>query len=181
VIEFLALLTVAAQAAVVAVLASALVQWVTPRRPLDALTRAVGRDALRIAWLVAAVAMAGSLYMSEARHFQPCPLCWYQRIAMYSLAVILLVAALREDRRIGWYAFPLAALGTAVSAYHYQLERFPDQDTIACSTDVPCTTIWFEQFGYITLPLMALSAFALVAAAVWLGGRYRGQGIANEA
>ncbi|MCZ4496911.1 MAG: disulfide oxidoreductase [Thermoleophilia bacterium] len=180
-IELLAVLTVVAQAAVAVTLGCWLVQRLSTRRPLDALTALVHRDALRLAALVAIVAMAGSLYMSEVRHFQPCPLCWYQRIAMYPLALVLLVAALRDDRRVGWYALPLAVVGIAVGSYHYQLERFPDQEAIACSSSVPCTTIWFEQFGYITIPMMALSAFALVATLVWLGGSDHGQGSTNEA
>jgi disulfide bond formation protein DsbB len=181
VIELLAVCTVLAQVAVVVTIACWLVQRLSARRPLDALTRLVQRDALRLAWLTAAVATAGSLYMSEMRDFQPCPLCWYQRIAMYPLALILLVAAVRDDRRVGWYALPLTLVGGGIAAYHYQLERFPDQETLACSTSVPCTTIWFEQFGYITLPMMALSAFALIASLIWLGGRTHGQGITNEA
>lgn len=180
-IELLTLLTVAAQL----VVASTAVGWLLARvagreRTLDALTRWLGGDALRLAWLVAAVAMAGSLYLSEVRHFPPCTLCWYQRIAMYPLVVVLGVAVLRRDLGGRWYALPLALVGAAISAYHYQLERFPDQEQMACATAVPCTTIWFEQLGYITIPMMALSAFALIAVILTLGGRH-GQGLANEA
>ncbi len=140
----------------------------------------IAADWLKLAWLVAAVATLGSLYMSEVRHFQPCPLCWYQRIAMYPLVVILGIAVLRRDHAVGRYVLPLSLIGAAIGLYHYQLERFPEQDAIACSTAVPCTTIWFEQLGYITIPMMAMSAFLLIATIVTLGGRH-GQGIADEA
>ena len=179
-IPLLATLAVAAQIFVVVVVAAAVVQRYSARRPFDAIVSLLGRDALRVAALVALVATAGSLYFSEVRHFMPCVLCWYQRIAMYPLVVVLGVAALVDDRRVGRYALPLAALGAAVGIYHYQLERFPDQEPISCSSAVPCTTIWFEQFGYITMPMLALSAFALIATLVWIGGRH-GQGITNEA
>ena len=71
--------------------------------------------------------MAGSLYFSEVAHFVPCRLCWYQRIAMYPLVLLLGIATLRRDVGIRLYAIPLAAIGAAVSIYHVQLERFPDQ------------------------------------------------------
>ncbi len=181
-IEFLAFLTVVAQLAVLVVVISWGVQKASAgaRRPLDAIARVIAPDALKLAWLVAAIATLGSLYMSEMRNFQPCPLCWYQRIAMYPLVVLLGVAVLRGDRDVRWYVLPQALIGAAISVYHYQLERFPDQEKIACSTDIPCTTIWFEQFGYITIPMMALSAFLLIAVITTLGARH-GQGIAREA
>lgn len=179
-IPLLASLAVAAQAFVAAVLVAALVQRVGSRRPFDALVALLGRDAVRVAALVALVATAGSLYFSEVRHFQPCVLCWYQRIAMYPLVLLLGVAALVDDRRIGRYVLPLAGIGAAIGIYHYQLERFPDQESISCSSAVPCTTIWFEEFGYITMPMLALSAFALIATLVWIGGRH-GQGVTDEA
>jgi disulfide bond formation protein DsbB len=179
-IELLAMLTVVAQGAVVVVAVS----WIAARfgrtRPLDALTSLLGPDSLKLAWLVAAVATLGSLYMSEVRHFQPCPLCWYQRIAMYPLVVVLGIAVLRRDAAIRAYVLPVVAIGAAIGAYHYQLERFPHQEAIACSTTIPCTTIWFEQLGYITIPMMAMSAFALIGVILAVGGRH-GQGISNEA
>jgi disulfide bond formation protein DsbB len=172
-IGFLAVLTIVAQVLVAAWLVLRLIELVGgTRRPLDAIARAIGPDSLKIAWLVAATAMAGSLYLSEVRHFPPCVLCWYQRIAMYPLVLVLGIAAVRRDPAVRIYAIPLALIGLGISAYHYQLERFPDQETIACTTSVPCTTIWFEQFGYITTPLMALSAFALICVVLTLGGRH---------
>ena len=81
--------------------------------------------------------MTGSLYFSEVAHFVPCRLCWYQRIAMYPLVLLLGIATLRRDRGIRLYAIPLAAIGAAVSIYHVQLERFPDQASF-CSLEAPC-------------------------------------------
>lgn len=175
----LAVLAVIAQVFVVGSLVAWLVQRVGRVRSFDALVGLVGADSLRLASLVSVVATIGSLYFSEVRHFTPCVLCWYQRIGMYPLAVMLPIAAFRNDRAVGRYALPLSVIGGAVSIYHYQLERFPDQESISCSSEVPCTTIWFEQFGYITLPMLALSAFALIATLIWIGGRH-GQGFPNE-
>lgn len=170
-IGLLAILTLVANAAVVVLVVGA---RSTRLRAL------VAGDALRLAWLVALVATAGSLFFSEVRHFEPCPLCWYQRIAMYPLVVVLGVAALRGDRAIRITVLPLAAIGALVSAYHYQLERFPHQEALACTSSVPCTTIWFEQLGFITIPYMALSAFALIAALLAIGGGHHGQGSTDQ-
>jgi disulfide bond formation protein DsbB len=130
-----------------------------PHRVLDA----VGPAALVVAVTVAVVAMLGSLYYSEVADFPPCRLCWYQRIAMYPLAVILPIAAWRRDHQVRWYALPLAVAGGAVSIYHVAVERFPSLESGACEVTNPCSTIWVETFGYLTIPTMALSAFALVA------------------
>lgn len=116
-------------------------------------------------WLMFAVtggAMAGSLYFSEVVHYNPCKLCWYQRIVMYSIAVIFLVAAIRKDKAIARYSIVLASIGFVISTYHYLLEWFPTMESNVCSVDVPCTTIWFREFGFVTLCFMAASAFIFV-------------------
>lgn len=124
---------------------------------------------LALAAVVALVATLGSLYLSEVADFPPCQLCWYQRIAMYPLPVILGIAAWRRDFGIRPYAMALAAIGGAISIYHYQLERFPDQGSLSCSVDVPCTTVWIWRFHYISIPFMALSGFALIVTLLLLG------------
>ena len=111
--------------------------------------------------LVAGAAMAGSLWFSEVAGYVPCTLCWYQRIAMYSLAIIGVVAVIRKERPTA-YIVTLASIGLLVSIYHYLLERFPSLDAGACSTTLPCEYIWFERFGFITLPFMALTGFLAI-------------------
>ena len=118
--------------------------------------------ALTAAWGVALLATAGSLYFSEVANYLPCTLCWYQRIAMYPLVLVLGIAVLRRDTAVRIYAIPVAAVGAAISAYHYLLEWFPQIDTGACSAVIPCTQVWFREFGFISLPLLALIAFGLV-------------------
>jgi disulfide bond formation protein DsbB len=124
--------------------------------------RAVSSVALPLAWLVAAGATVGSLYFSEVANYTPCRLCWYQRIAMYPLAVILLVAMLRRDRAVKWYAVPVAAIGAAVSAYHYLIEWKPSFDSGSCEVTVPCTIPWFRELGFVTLAFMAFAGFAAI-------------------
>lgn len=110
---------------------------------------------------VTVTATAGSLYFSEIAHYVPCTLCWYQRTAMYPLAVVAVTATIRRETPTA-YLVTLAAIGVPISAYHWLLERFPNLDTGACSTEMPCTLVWFEELGFVTLPFMALTAFVAV-------------------
>jgi disulfide bond formation protein DsbB len=124
--------------------------------------------ALPLAFVVPAFAMFGSLWFSEVGNYNPCKLCWYQRACMYPLAVILLVALVRKNKvaarqEVTVYAVPLAVLGSVISLYHYLLEWNPTWETNVCAIDVPCTTIWFRQFGFVSLPFMALCGFVSVA------------------
>ncbi|MEO5975412.1 MAG: disulfide oxidoreductase [Ilumatobacteraceae bacterium] len=115
-----------------------------------------------LAAAIATTCMLGSLYFSEIVNYVPCRLCWYQRIMMYPLAVILIVAAIRRDSKIGWYAVPLATIGGTISTYHWLLERFPNLDSGACEVTVPCEFVWFENFGFVTLPFMAFTGFLAI-------------------
>ena len=112
--------------------------------------------------LVTSVSMIGSLYFSEAVNYRPCVLCWYQRIAMYSLAIVLVLAAVRKDHSIRPYAMVLAGIGSVISAYHWLLERWPSIDTGTCSADAPCSVPYFEVFGFVSLAFMAFCAFVTV-------------------
>jgi disulfide bond formation protein DsbB len=169
-----ALLTALANLAVLAFVVLAIgARWSAGlARRRDAVWDRVAEMALPLAAIVAWVAMSGSLYYSEVARFIPCELCWYQRIAMYPLAIVLLVAAIRRDRSVRAYVLPLAAIGAVISAYHYQLERFPEQSALAsCSVEAPCTLVWVWEFHYISIPFMALSGFALIAALAWIAGQ----------
>jgi disulfide bond formation protein DsbB len=161
---FLALLAVAAEAAVAFRVTLGLVARASPhaarwRRAVDG---SIGPSALGLAFAVAAVATAGSLYFSEVAHFMPCKLCWYQRICMYPLVPVLGIAAWRRDRAIRPYAMTLAGIGALVATYHVLVERFPRLESSVCDPTNPCTLIWVRRFGYLTIPAMALSAFLLI-------------------
>ena len=124
--------------------------------------------ALPLAAAVAWVATAGSLYLSEVAGFVPCELCWYQRIAMYPLAVVLTVAALRRDREVWRTVSPLVAIGGAVSIWHIAIERNPGLGG-ACDPAAPCALKWVEEFGFLTLPTMALIGFVTIVVLALVG------------
>jgi disulfide bond formation protein DsbB len=161
---FLALLAVVAQIGVVL----ALVGWLG--RPVPVIARLgdeavamISPVALPLAWIVAAVSTGGSLWLSEGAGFPPCTLCWYQRIAMYPLVVILAVAVVTGDRLVRRYVLPITAIGSVISIYHLLVERFPSIETGSCDPTNPCSIIWVEHFGYVTIPAMALTGFLSVA------------------
>lgn len=129
--------------------------------------RFAGQAVELIGWggAVALVATLGSLFLSEVVGFTPCVLCWYQRIAMYPLAVILGIAALRSDIGVRRYVVPLLGVGAALSTYHYLMQHFPELSASSCSASAPCTAAWVWEFGFVSIPFMALACFATIA---WL-------------
>jgi Disulfide bond formation protein DsbB len=136
------------------------------------------RDGLRsqglaLAALVAGVATAGSLYLSEGGHLIPCRLCWYQRTMMYPLAVILIVAAVRRDWSIRPYAITLALIGASVSTWHVLIEWHPSlEGSSSCDPNNPCSALPLPRYlHYLSIPTMAGSAFLLVATVLWLAGK----------
>ncbi|MDI1241083.1 MAG: disulfide oxidoreductase [bacterium] len=117
------------------------------------------------AWLVALLATAGSLFFSEVMDLPPCILCWYQRIAIYPLIVIIGVGIVMRDARWKYYALPLALVGLAISVYHNLLYYHIIPESISpCKEGVSCTTVQIEWFGFITIPLMGLMSFVVVSA-----------------
>ena len=123
-----------------------------------------------VAWLVVLVAgasTAGSLVYSEVYGLEPCRLCWYQRIAMYPLALTGAVAALKADfAALRRYVVPPAAIGALIAAYHYFIQLYPTADTGACSAGVPCSAKYVDEFGFVSIPFMALAGFVLIVALV---------------
>ncbi|HQZ37051.1 MAG TPA: disulfide bond formation protein B [Ilumatobacteraceae bacterium] len=135
---------------------------------------------LPLAALVAVTATAGSLYFSEFNEqWTPCRWCWFQRIFMYSLAVVLTVAAIRRDRNVKWFAAPLAAIGICCSFWHILIEHRVVEESKACLSVQSCAAPWrvsFGTLGYnddgvfgwsglpVTLAVMAFCGFAAILA-----------------
>ena len=163
----LAALAVVVQAALVGLAVLGLAALVSPRARalLRELRATIAGTELWAGWAIALVATLGSLFFSEVSHFVPCRLCWFQRIAMYPLAVVLLVAALRRDfRGAPLYALPFPAAGAAISIWHIYIEINPDAEPSSCRIASPCSLKWIEELGYITLPVLALTAFGAILA-----------------
>jgi disulfide bond formation protein DsbB len=150
--------------AIVALLALSSLVSAPARRLLVELRDTMLGGELWAAWVVALAATLGSLYFSQIANFVPCELCWFQRIAMYPMAVILLIGALRRDVRIGvQYAFLFPIVGMMISTYHIYIEENPSAQPKACMVGgTTCATKWIDKFGYITIPVLAITAFAAI-------------------
>ncbi len=164
---FTALLSLLAGA--IAVVGALLLATPTGRHRL----RTLRTEAVRLSWTVAVVATAGSLWFSEVGGFVPCEYCWYQRILMYPLVVVLGVAtwvrgAGPEGQGVGflrWQALPFSVAGLVLSGYHVQLQWFPEQGS-SCDVKAPCTQQWVDEFGFVSIPVMAFLGFAAVTVLV---------------
>lgn len=119
------------------------------------------------AWLVSVVATLGSLYFSEIREFVPCELCWYQRILMYPLSLVLGIATFKNDLKIKGYVLPLAIIGLCISVFHYLEQKVPGFAEIKpCANGVPCSAEYINWLGFVTIPFLAGSAFILITVAM---------------
>jgi disulfide bond formation protein DsbB len=135
------------------------------RGPLRAIRRLLWGYELWAAFVVAAIATGGSLFFSEVAHFVPCELCWYQRICMYPLSILTLLLAYHGDHRAARYLLPLPIVGAGVSIYHLLIENKVIKEPAQCLISAPgsgCGTKWINEFGYITIPTLALTGFVLL-------------------
>ncbi len=117
------------------------------------------------ALLVASIATLGSLYYSEVAGYNPCKLCWYQRIFMYPQVLMFLIHTKIRDKTIYLYSLVLSAFGGLIAAYHYYIQVFPEHTPEGCSVvgyASSCSDNFLLHFGYISIPMMALTAFLLL-------------------
>ncbi|MCM3782206.1 disulfide oxidoreductase [Neobacillus mesonae] len=116
------------------------------------------------------IATFGSLYFSEIKGYTPCDLCWYQRIFMYPLTIILAIACYHRDSKVTRYVLPLSIIGGSISLFHILYQRFhtffEDHSIVACGP-TPCATNYFVWLGFITIPVMAFVAFILITLLLW--------------
>ncbi|HEV8248458.1 MAG TPA: disulfide bond formation protein B [Gaiellaceae bacterium] len=162
----LAVLGVAGQVLAGLLFVAGLLWLVGVRAPLRFARSAIWGYELWLVFLVAAIATGGSLFFSEVAGFVPCELCWYQRICMYPLSIITLLAALRNDHRVARYLIPLPVVGAVISIRHLLVENGVVEQSRACLISAPggCATKWISEFGYMTIPTLALTGFVLAFA-----------------
>ena len=133
----------------------------------------IKHNILYVSFLQALVATTSSLFFSEILHFTPCVLCWYQRICMYPLVIILAIGILKKDKLTSLYVLPLSLIGLVVSIYQNLLVFGIIPEAISpCSIGVSCTTKYFEYFGFITIPFLSLLSFVVIITCMLLYKRY---------
>ena len=115
------------------------------------------------AWLIAALGTLGALFMSEIMGFEPCVLCWWQRIFMFPLVLILALGLFPFDPKVVRYALPLALTGLLIAGFHVLLTMGIIPESLApCRQGIPCKAIQIEWFGFVTIPLLSFLAFLTV-------------------
>lgn len=130
------------------------------------------QSALFISWVIALIATLGSLYFSDIKGYIPCTLCWYQRICMYPLIIILGIGSFQNDFNVKKIALPLSLIGLCISTWHYLEQKVPGFAEIKpCTQGVPCSSEYINVFGFITIPFLAGSAFLLISVILLLGKR----------
>ncbi|MED2128475.1 disulfide oxidoreductase [Bacillus thuringiensis] len=107
------------------------------------------------AWTIAISAMLISLFFSEWMKLPPCDLCWYQRMVMYPLVLILGIGMYRKDPNVSTYAFPFACIGLMLSVYQITIQTFPASEMKICSVGVSCTEDYLNLFGFISIPMLS--------------------------
>lgn len=131
------------------------------------------RNAVLFSFIVALLATLGSLFYSDILGYEPCKLCWYQRILMYPQVFVLGLALWRKDKAVKSYSLLLAVIGGLIAGYHYLLQ-------IGVASGVPCGAVGYSvscsqrfvmEYGYITIPMMALTAFVMIILFSVLGFR----------
>ncbi len=119
---------------------------------------------LFICWLIASISALGSLFFSEIMKFAPCVLCWYQRICLFPLVLILSMGLFSFDKSIVRFAIPLALIGWFIAFYHNLLYSGIIPESIQpCSQGVSCTEDYINLFGIFTIPMLALISFSAIA------------------
>jgi disulfide bond formation protein DsbB len=127
---------------------------------------------LFLAWLIALLATAGALFLGEVMGKTPCVLCWYQRIAMFPLVVILGVSLLKSDGHGVGYALPLAWAGWGIALYHCLIFWGVVSETLSpCRQGVSCADADVQVAGVVPIPLLSLAAFSAVLALLWFAKR----------
>ncbi len=118
---------------------------------------------LFLAWVVAVVASLGSLFFSEIMQYPPCKLCWYQRISMYPLVVVLLVGLFPFEKSVIRFALPLTMIGALIAVFHNLLYyKIIPESKAPCEQGISCTSVHIEWLGFITIPFLSLTAFAMI-------------------
>ena len=120
-------------------------------------------NSLLFIWVVSLIATLGSLYFSEIRGYEPCKLCWYQRILMYPILLITTVAFIQKNARIAVTTAIFSCIGGAISLYHYGIQKleFLSNNEAFCGR-IPCSGQYINWLGFITIPFLAGTAFILI-------------------
>lgn len=113
--------------------------------------------------VISTISILGSLYFSEIVKFPPCSLCWYQRLFMYPIAIIVSVGLWKKDKNLAYFIFPFSIIGLIISIYHNLLYYgFISESFQPCTIGASCTQRQLDLFGFLTIPILSLFGFILI-------------------
>jgi len=158
--QFLGILTLASLTLMATIIICSLISKDAKRDILNFLSK----RAIKLAFLIALASMVGSLFYSDIAGYSPCKLCWYQRIFMYPQVILLGLALYKKEKHIIGYSLALSLVGFIIAGYHYlmQIGWVPALNCAALGYSVSCAKEFVMQFGFITIPMMSLTAFSLM-------------------
>jgi disulfide bond formation protein DsbB len=173
VVQFLSVMTVSSHIFLILLLAFFLMTKVIRRKPRAyvMVVNRIRRHYMALSLLVSAVATSGSLFFSEIALWDPCKLCWLQRIFMYPQVLIAGIAIWKKDNSVYRYILPMSLIGGSISAYHYYISSLSNAASsgVCSATGPSCLVEYFTEYGYVTIPMMALTAFALITVFMVIG------------
>ncbi len=174
--DFLTKLVLVSDIAIILLILDAIVTKTGAKKGLFGVWNFLGRKALWFGLAVSLVSMLGSLYYSDILHYAPCVLCWYQRIVMYPQVALFAVALWKKEPfRVWTYSTVLSVIGLAIAGFHYYIQIANNPVvTLPCDAlgySVSCSETFSPVFGYITIPMMALTGFVMLIALGILGRR----------
>lgn len=164
-VRILAVLTIIGQVISLGVLLLLVLSWMKGKS--STMLEWLQAHGLLLILIVSMTATLGSLYLSEIAEWNPCKYCWLQRIFMYPQVVLLALALYKRDRGIAAYILPLCVIGLLFASYHYYIQMYdivaaPTNPATPCdASGESCVKTPFVEFGYVTIPLMAWTAFLL--------------------
>lgn len=164
IVNSLVALTILAQVSIIFIISESIYVASRQGRSHSPVLRFLHKYAMHIAFLVSLISMLGSLYYSDVLKYAPCVLCWYQRIAMYPLVFLFAMSIWRKENKVWILIAPLLILGIFFSGTHYYLQLSENAGfcEVVGNYSVSCSETFSTHLGYITIPLMAFSAFVLI-------------------
>jgi disulfide bond formation protein DsbB len=164
--KILAIMTVLSQLAIVLFFLYLIIFRLILKKKINLSEKVIeyfSKNSLIFIFIVTLTATSGSLFFSTIAKYTPCELCWFQRIFMYPMAIISLVALIKKQKNLYLYTLPLSIIGAMISSYHYYISFINANVITTCSATGPsCIFNYFTEFSYITFPLMAGTTFTIV-------------------
>lgn len=132
----------------------------------------LGKYALHIGAFIASSALVGSLFLSNSIGFDPCELCWLQRIFIYPQVLLFAIALYKKDEAVVDYSLSLSFVGFFIALYQSYVQWGGDSLLPCTAEGAECSKIFFIEFGYITIPVMSLTAFAYLILLMYVRKRF---------